>query len=134
MPAHYGAPTLGAGGFAPQMLAFEPAVIGSKWTVGIDGGNGGKAAVLLQSTIQILNGLPFQGASLHVELGPNTLVKRIGNLHGSANGDGWGSATVNIANDPLLIGQPIYSQWVVVDPQGGGIRMCSSDAIAMTYL
>lgn len=134
MPAHYGAPTPGAGGIAPQMIAYEPAVIGAMWTVGIDGGNGGKQAVLLQSPIQLLVGLPFQGASLHVDLGQTTLVKRIGALHGNANGDGWGSVTIDIPNDPLLIGQPIYSQWLVVDPLGGGQRMCSSDAVAMTYL
>ena len=134
MPVHYGSPTTGAGGFAPVMLAFEPAVTGTPWTVGIDGGNGGKQAVLLQSPIQLLVGSPFQGASLYVSLRSTTLVKRIGALHGNGNGDGWGSATINIPNDPLLIGQPIYSQWLVIDPLGGGQRMCSSDAVAMTYL
>ena len=48
-PTHYGAPTAGAGGFMPQIVAFEPAVIGTKWTVGIDRGNGGRQAVLLES-------------------------------------------------------------------------------------
>jgi cytochrome c peroxidase len=130
---HYGAPTPGTGGFTPTMIAFQPPAIGGKWTVGIDAGNGGRAAVLLMSAVQDLNGLPFQGASLHVELGSNTTLKRIGNLHDVGPGNGWGSAIVNIANDPLLIGQTFYAQWAVIDPQGGGIRLCSSDAVAVTY-
>ncbi|HTF89392.1 MAG TPA: cytochrome c peroxidase [Planctomycetota bacterium] len=134
VPARYGAPTPGAGGFTPKMIAFEPAVTGTKWTVGIDGGNGGRPAVLLQSPVQLLVGLPFQGTSLHVDLASATLVKRVGALHGTGNGGGWSSASINIASDPLLIGQPIFSQWLVIDPLGGGLRMCSSEAIAMSYL
>ena len=134
VPSHYGAPTPGAGGFAPQMVAFEPALTGSSaWTVGIDGGNGGKQAVLLMGPVQLLSGVPFQGASLHLDLAAVTLVKRIGALNGSGNGLGWGSATIPIVDDPFLIGQQIFAQWLVVDPLGGGLRMCSTDAVAITY-
>jgi len=134
VPTHYGTPTLGTGGIAPRMVGNEPAVLGGKWTSGIDGGNGGKSAVLLMSSTQQLVGLPFQGASLHVALNSTTLVKRIGPLNGAGNGQGWGSGTVFLPSDPLLIGQPIYAQWLVIDPQGGGIRLCSTDAVAMTFL
>ncbi len=109
------------------------AACSGRWTTGIDGGNGGKSAVLLMSSTQQLIGQPFQGASLHVALNVSTLVKRIGPLNGVGNGQGWGSGTVFLPNDPLFLGQPIYAQWLVIDPQGAGIRLCSTDAVAMTF-
>ena len=134
LPSHYGTPTLGSGGFAPRMVAFEPALTGSNaMTLGIDAGNGGRPAVLIMGPVQWLMGTAFQGASLHVELATASLVKRIGGLQGAGNGNGWGSWTIAIANDPLLIGQQVYAQWLVLDPQGAGVRFCSSDAVAITY-
>ncbi len=132
VPAHYGVPTPGSGGIAPTLVAFEPALTGDPMTIGIDGGNGGKAAVLLLGTVQLFTGQPFQGASLHVDLGFLTHVKRIGPLNGVGPGEGWGSATVALANDPQLIGTQIFAQWLVIDRLGGGQRMCSTAAVAIT--
>ncbi len=135
VPAHYGAASSGAGGFAPQLVAFEPAILGDrKWTVGIDGGHAGREAVLLLSPIQVLVGLPFQGATLHVGLGAGAQVVRIGALQGNGAGLGFGSATLEIPGQAQLAGQIFYAQWLVFDPQGGGRRLSSSDAVAVTYL
>jgi len=135
VPAHYGAPTAGSGGFAPQMLAFEPALVGDpSWTAGIDGGNAGKQAVLLHGPTQLLTPRPFQGAMLYVLLGGGSKIKRIGAMNGSGQGDGWGSATLILPSDPLLIGQQFFAQWLVLDPQGGGQRLSASDAVAVMYL
>ncbi len=133
LPAHYGAPTPGAGGIAPTLVAFEPALIGAPMTIGIDGGHAGKEAVLLMGTASLFTGLPFQGSSLHVDLGSLTQVKRIGPLNGIGVGKGWGSATAAVANDPQLIGTQIFAQWLVIDPLGGGQRLCSTDAVAITH-
>ena len=134
VPSHYGAATAGAGGFAPQLVAFEPALNGDPtWTVGIDRANSGKQAVLLHGPTQLLVATPFQGASLHVAFGRGSKILRIGALAGSGNGDGWGSATLSLPSDPLLVGQQFFAQWLVLDPQGGGQRLAASDAVAVTY-
>jgi len=135
VPTHYGAPTPGNAGFAPQMLAFEPALVGdSRWTAGIDRGNAGKQAVLLYGPTMLLSPRPFQGAMLYVELGGGSKIKRIGAMAGSGPGDGWGSATLALPADPLLVGQQFFAQWLVLDPQGGGQRLAASDAVSITYL
>jgi cytochrome c peroxidase len=135
VPAHYGAPTAGAGGVAPRLVAFEPPIIGDPtFTVGIDAGNAGRQGVLLISPIQLLAPSPFQGAGLHVALRSGVNVKRIGALSGTGVGTGWGSAKLTLPSDPLMIGQQIFAQWVVLDPLGGGQRLAASDAVAITYL
>ncbi|MEO6709242.1 MAG: hypothetical protein ABI054_05705, partial [Planctomycetota bacterium] len=134
VPAHYGAPTTGSGGFAPQLVTFEPASIGNpSWTIGIDRGAAGKEAILIRGPIQLLGGTPFQGAMLHVDPRVGAQVLRIGGLHGFGAGDGWGSASVAIPNNALLHGQQFFAQWLVLDPQGGGKRLAASDAVAVTY-
>ncbi|HUR29054.1 MAG TPA: cytochrome c peroxidase [Planctomycetota bacterium] len=134
VPAHYGMTTAGAGGIAPKLIAFEPAVIGNPhWTIAVDRGNGGKQAVLLISPIQWGIGVPFQGALLHVALGAGTQAIHIGNLGGSGAGLGFGSATIAIPEVPALIGQTFNAQWVIVDPQGHGQRLSATDAVEVMY-
>jgi cytochrome c peroxidase len=130
----YGAPTPGAGGFSPQIFAFEPLAIGNpSWTVAMDLGNAGRQAILLRNSIQLVPGIPFQGATLHVAMGPGAKLARAGVLHGSGPGDGWASVTLSIPNDPLLIGTPFFAQWFVLDPDLNGRRWAASAAISTVY-
>lgn len=134
VPAHYGAGTPGTGGFVPSLVAFEPAVIGNpRWSFGIDSGNAGRAPVLILAPVQFVAPVPFQGAGLHVQMGRNTVVVRRPPMAGNGPGDGWGSASVTIPSQPALLGQQVFVQWLVVDPQGNGKRLASSDAVAVTY-
>jgi hypothetical protein len=69
--------------------------------------------------------VPFQGATLNVELAGMHLV-RAGTLNGSGPGDGWVSKTFPIASSPLLAGVPMFAQWFVLDPDGLGRRWAAS--------
>lgn len=130
----YGAPTSGTGGFTPQILAFEPAVIGNpQWTIAMDLGNGGQSSVLLRNSTALMPGVPFQGATLNVAMGAGAKIRRAGPLNGSGAGGGWTSVSLALPDDPLLIGQPLYAQWFVLDPDGSGRRWAATVAIATTY-
>lgn len=130
----YGAPTPGTGGFTPQIFAFEPPVIGNpQWTVAIDVGLGGQAAVLLRNSVALMPGVPFQGATLNVSLGAGAKIRRAGALNGVGAGQGWTSVSIAIPDDPLFIGQPLYAQWFVLDPDGLGRRWAATVAIATSY-
>jgi len=133
-PDPIGVGTAGTGGFVPQIVALEPAHFeNASWTVGIDRGNAGKTAILLVGSFGNNIGVPFQGAQLYVDWA-NSLTKRIryGALNGAGAGQGWASIDVDLGQDPLLIGWPLYAQWVVVDPDGLGRRLSASQAVEMT--
>ena len=122
----FGAPTAGSGGFAPQIFAFEPADIGNQsWTIAMDRGNPGMSAIVLLSPAALVPGVPFQGATMNVELA-GAQIARAGLLQGSGPGDGWISKTVAISSDPLLAGVPMFAQWFVLDPDGNGRRWATS--------
>ncbi len=133
-PDVVGAATAGAGGIAPQIFALEPPAIGNtSWTVGLDRGNGGRTAVLLVGPVGSHLATPFQGAQLYVAWNhPLTQRLRYGALNGVGAGQGWASMNVDIPYDPLLIGTPLYAQWVVVDPDGLGRRLAASAAVEMS--
>jgi cytochrome c peroxidase len=130
----YGAPTAGTGGFTPQIFAFDPLTIGNpQWTVAVDLGLSGRQAILLRNSLAQVPGLPFQGATLNVVLGSGSKLARAGQLNGTGPGDGWTSVTLGIANDPLLVGQPLFAQWFVLDPDGLGRRWSASAAISTVH-
>lgn len=130
-PDAVGVGTAGTGGFTPEIQAVEPANYeNGSWTVGVDRGNGGRTAILLVGPFGSNVATPFQGALLYVNWN-NAATQRIryGALNGVGAGQGWASVTVDVGNDPMLIGTPLYAQWVVVDPDGLGRRLAASRAI-----
>ncbi len=133
-PDPIGVGTAGAGGFVPSITAIEPPSFdNSSWTVGIDRGNAGRTAILLVGPFGSSVPTPFQGAQLYVQWN-NALTKRIryGALNGVGAGEGWASVNVDLGGDPMLVGTPLYAQWVVVDPDGLGRRLAASRAVEMT--
>jgi hypothetical protein len=127
LPQPYGQPTPGAGGFAPVLVAGEPAVLGNPTlTLGVDRGLGGRPAALVVSPFALPAGQPFQGATLHVGLAGAKLVRTT--LKGVGPGDGWGSVTLSLPDDPALLGVPFFAQWLILDPDGQGKRLSASAA------
>ena len=128
----FGAPTLGTGGFEPLLIAAEPAIFGSRWTIAIDGALGGRPAGALFSLGNVPSGQPFQGAMQFVG-GRGTVIRRT-TLNGAGPGDGWGSVGFDIADNPALVGLSLYAQWFVLDPTAPGVRLSASVAVSATQL
>jgi cytochrome c peroxidase len=133
VPSHYGAASTGTGGFAPQMIADEPLVVGNpRFTLAVDRGNAGTHAILVISPDADLQGTPFQGANFYVTMGPGTTLVRIGALSGAGAGQGFGSATIAIPADPSLVGRSFHAQWFALDSTPGR-RLSASEAVYAVY-
>jgi len=129
---HFGSGTLGAGTFVPRMIADQPAAVGNtQFTIALDGANAGRHAFLLFSPTGSTQPTPFQGANLYLSTTGFTFV-RIGATQGSGPGQGFGSATISIPNNPALVGQTFFAQWLVLDQTAGG-RFSASEPISATY-
>src|SRR4029079_3967650 len=100
---HYGAGTSGTGGFVPRIAADEPVCTGNgALTIGIDHGNGGRGSILAIAHATNPNGTLYFGATVLRPFGGLMLVRH-GPLSGSGAGNGFGSATIAIPADPVLI-------------------------------
>jgi hypothetical protein len=132
VPTHYGIGTSGTGGFIPHIAADEPTSIGNgTLTIGIDSANAGRGAILAIAHGTDPVGSPYHGGTVFLPMGGLTVL-RIGALHGSGPGNGFGSATLSIPSDPLLIGTTFAAQWFVLDATPGK-RIAATDAIVTTY-
>jgi cytochrome c peroxidase len=109
---------------APQLVAFEPPLVGNpRFTVGVYGALGGANAVLVLDAAEppASGGIPAAASFARL----STV------LAGSASDDGLGSVTLAIPDDPLLEGRTLYGRWYVEDPAAlGGIA--ASDAFQLT--
>lgn len=129
---HFGAGTAGSGNFVPRMIADQPAATGNtQFTIALDGANAGHRAFLLFSPTASTQPTPFQGANVYLDWNGSTFV-RIGPTQGANVGLGYGSATISIPNNPALIGQTFYAQWLVLDLTPGK-RFSASEPISATY-
>jgi cytochrome c peroxidase len=132
-PSTFGAPTAGSGGFIPRMVALSPALVGNdRFTVGVEGALGGGFAGLVLDVVANPGGAPFGEAMSYLGFSPATRYRRVGLLSGIGAGQGWGSTVVPIANDPALVGTPLYGQWFVRDSGSGG-RFSASAAFEVTH-
>ena len=131
-PQLFGAPTLGSGFFAPQMVALSPAQVGNdRFTVGVERGLGGAFSGLVLD-VQSSPGTPFGEATAYLGFSPATTFRRVGPLNGVGAGNGWRSVVLQIPNDPALVGTPLYGQWFVRDAGSGG-RFSASAAFEVTH-
>jgi cytochrome c peroxidase len=129
---HYGTGTSGSGDFVPRIAADEPLCTGNgQLTIGVDRGNGGRGSILAIAHATNPGGTPYFGATVLVPFGGLMLVRH-GPLSGSGPGNGFGSATLAIPDDPVLIGTTFAAQWFVLDSTPGK-RFAASDAVTATY-
>lgn len=130
-PAAFGAPTAGTDGFEPEIVALEPPFVGNgAFTVGIDRALGGARAILAFGAFARPSGTVFQGATSYLDLSQPLSVRRMP-LNGAGAGEGYGSATITLPNDPLLVGTTFYAQWFVFDFTANG-RFSATRAVSAT--
>lgn len=121
VPNQYGAGTPGTDGHIPVLTAIEPPKVGNpSLSVAIENGHGGRLGVFVLSPFQDLAGTPFQGTSLHFGFGPGLQIMRIGALEGVGPGGGFGTCTIEVPDDPALVGTSLFGQFLVVDNGGPG--------------
>ena len=120
-------------GNVPQMIAQQPPSLQTPFfTMGVSNALGGVPAFLAA-------GFPSAGElllgqiPLVVSTQPPPFVTPVtlgGTLLGPA--EGFGSATISIANNPGIVGFTVFLQWFVADD--GGIGVSSSAGVQMTIL
>jgi cytochrome c peroxidase len=114
VPQITGTGAAGSGGLVPQVSAIEPPLAGStSFTVGVSGGLGGAQAVL------VIDGSdPGTGPSIPATA---SFARNVVQLSGGGAGQGFGSVSLQIPDNPALYGETFYGRWFVTDPaaQGG---------------
>lgn len=127
VPQLYGTGSDGTGAIVPRMIALEPALVGGgQLTLGIEGALGGAGALLLTGPAADLAGTPFQGATLHLAIGPG-LTRTNASLIGQGAGEGWASLRID---PPQGVGASLYAQWLVFD-QNGSDRFAATEAVEL---
>ncbi len=120
VPKVLGGGSLGSGGGIAQPVAVEPPITGNPdFTVGVFGALGGAAATLVIDSAEppVGGGVPASGS----------LARLSTTLAGTAAGEGYGSITFAIPDDPALLGQTFYGRWYVTDPgAAGGVAASAS--------
>ncbi|HEX8737003.1 MAG TPA: cytochrome c peroxidase, partial [Pyrinomonadaceae bacterium] len=108
VPVITGTGRSGSGNIVPQAVAIEPPVAGNPgFTVGVARGLGGAQAVLV-----IDSNDPNAGSSIPAN---GSFARVAVNLTGSGDGNGYGSVSLPIPNNPALIGQTFYGRWYITD-------------------
>ena len=115
----YGTGTAGTGGLVPEILANAPPNVGNAFfKVGVGNALAGATAILSVSNTQ--------AGGPNIWIGPPTT-----NVVTTINAQSIGTASLPIANDPTLIGTPMFMQWTIVDPAAPFSR-ARSDAAGFT--
>jgi len=108
VPVITGTGRVGSGGIIPQAIAIEPPIAGNpSFTVAVSRGLGGAQAVLVidSNDLGVGSSIPANGSFARVSV----------NLSGVGDGNGFGSVSLPIPNNPALIGQTFYGRWYVAD-------------------
>lgn len=113
VPEAYGAPSPGAGGAAPSLVALEPPLLGNpSLTLGLDGGLGGAPAVLALDLSPSVAGLPLLGATVHVAASP-ALRLLPAFVQPSAGTASW---TLTVPAGASALGLEVFAQAFVLEP------------------
>jgi cytochrome c peroxidase len=108
VPVITGTGRAGSGEITPQAIAIEPPRAGNpSFTVAVARALGGAQAVLVIDSNDpgVGSSIPASGSFTRVSV----------NLAGSGDGNGFGSVSLPIPNNPALIGQTFYGRWYVAD-------------------
>lgn len=103
----------GSGALIPNVVAIEPPLVGNpSFTVALANALGGANAVLVINSTDpgATSTIPASGSLTRVAL----------TTQGSGAGNGWASASVQIPNDPALVGQTFFGRWYVQDAGATG--------------
>jgi cytochrome c peroxidase len=112
----FGAGTAGPGNFLPQLIAAEPALLGStSMTLGLDRAVGGGVGLLAFDPTPSVNGFRFLGMQIHLGLSSALLLLPPSILPGNAAGEGWSSWPLPLPSDPKLSGLTLHAQSFVLD-------------------
>lgn len=108
VPQITGVGTAGAGGIAPQVIAIEPPIVGNpSFTVAVSNALGGAQAMLLidQTDPGAAGSVPINASFARVAV----------TLAGTGAGNGYGSVSLTIPQNPALIGMTLFGRWFVKD-------------------
>ncbi|MGQ0541960.1 MAG: cytochrome c peroxidase [Blastocatellia bacterium] len=109
VPQISGTGRTGSGAIVPNAIAIEPPLVGNpSFTVAVSQGLGGAqgAVVVIDSSD------PGVGSSIP---GSGSFTRSTVNLTGAGAGNGYGSVSLAIPNNPALVGQTFYGRWYVPD-------------------
>lgn len=108
VPQISGSGRVGSGGITPEVTAIEPPFVGNPgFTVAVSKGLGNTQAVL------VIDGAdPGVGSSIPVA---GSFLRQSVTLSGSGTGNGYGSITMAIPNNPALAGQTYFGRWYITD-------------------
>ena len=124
VPGVIGAGRAGTGGLVPAPIAIEPPIAGNpSFTVAVVNALGGAIAELVISESDPGEGptIPTTGVFAHATV----------SLQGTGPGNGYGSVSLTLPNDPALYGQGLYARWYVHDAAAPG-GIAAAPAIQFT--
>jgi cytochrome c peroxidase len=134
VPSQYGAPTVGSGGIAPELVALEPPKIGNpSLTVGLEHGRGGQPALFAVDLTPDFGGSVLYGTTMHIGLTSSLKLYRVAALGGAGAGNGFGSVSLNVPDDAALIGSSLYGQFFVLDQGGGPGRFAATRGVRFDW-
>jgi len=111
-----GTPSPTLGGSLPRLIADEPCKAGNPTlTLAIDGGPGGRLAVLALDLAAHPTGIPYRGGTIWLGLTPAMRAVHVELLHGIGEGNGWDSTTLAIPATVPLVGSDVVLQWFVLE-------------------
>ena len=133
VPVTYGAGTPGTDGHVPQLVAIEPPKIGNpSLSVAVSNGFGGKPGIFALSPAMDFGGTPFLGTQLHIGLVGGMQILRVGMLEGVGPGGGFATASLDVPNDPALVGTSLFGQFFVVENGGPG-RFAATEGVRFDW-
>lgn len=108
VPQTSGSGRNGTGGIAPEVTTIEPPFVGNPgFTVAVSKGLGNAQAVLVIDSAD-----PGVGAAIPAA---GSFLRQSVTLNGSGGGNGYGSITMPIPNNPALAGRTYYGRWYITD-------------------
>ena len=113
VPQLTGNGSAGTANLIPQVVALEPPLVGNpKFTVGVYSALGGAEAVLVidKDDPGVTTAIPIAGS----------LARVATTLSGTGAGNGYGSVSLTIPNDPALVGTTLFGRWLVKDAGAAG--------------
>lgn len=113
MPVAVGEGLPGSGGIVPNMIAYEPPLLGNdNFTVAIEEALGGARAYLLVDRVDPADG--YFADPVNFNPVGQAIAAMV--LDGFNAGEGSGSACLNIPRRPSLHGMTLYGRWFIEDP------------------
>lgn len=108
VPQITGTGRAGTGGIIPEVMAIEPPFVGNPgFTVAVSKAAGGAGAVLV-----IDSNDPGAGTSIPAS---GSFFRQAVDLNGKGQGNGYGSISLPIPNNPAIAGQTFYGRWYITD-------------------